>query len=700
MSSLLVISSSLNQMPLAWQSNADNIIASAATAVRSGRSFRPGVEFELCGVFCGVHLHDVDFNDRVWKSLVRIVDSGVSDHVVVEVGTAFHYEGAVYSCLVTLHKGQILFFRPANTVSVGPSHPSNRFISPWQPRSKVQFVQIPSAAGEFYNSGKKIPIGNYFLDLGGHTIYSIFQAEVGSDLWNRAVKAKADLVAIGYSHAFELHKVDRFLETLAKNSDHTTFVVNSIAGSESPKTVFEGGSWVVAGRRVHQLIDHLSLERNQHAEFLLTLDLQKRRKSESASWIPIHLKVDSDELHLNLEAQEPKETEQNGEVAGESAQPPTEPALGAPKISHPDHSELKIFEPLSDEETLITAMSTYLFHTLVETNACGFFLALSGGADSSLILSTVHFLAERIAKGSPSVKAAAKKLLGKLEADLDDPKSITAALIHVAYLPMHFSGATKRVAQELAKGVGCELLELPIENIFQSFRDTVEKKLDITADFTRENDSASAENLALQNLQARIRLVLSYYTAQLLHKKIPLRSYLLMLGTGNGSEVARGYYTKYDNSSGDINVVGSLQKTEILSILRFLSKRWPHIPALADIAAQPPSAELVPPKDGQGVQTDEADMGLSYPELDFLTQKVRGESLWGDSLVAAYQQEFPHHNAEEVVKKFLRNFQRNRHKVLTLPPSVHLTRLDLDGQFDTRPTMYKEDGLLGKRPTL
>ena len=39
-----------------------------------------------------------------------------------------------------------------------------------------------------------------------------------------------------------------------------------------------------------------------------------------------------------------------------------------------------------------------------------------------------------------------------------------------------------------------------------------------------------------------------------------IKNYLIVLATGNFSEVLRGYYSKYDNSSGDINLVGSLNK--------------------------------------------------------------------------------------------------------------------------------------------
>lgn len=49
--------------------------------------------------------------------------------------------------------------------------------------------------------------------------------------------------------------------------------------------------------------------------------------------------------------------------------------------------------------------------------------------------------------------------------------------------------------------------------------------------------------------------------------KYDLKSFLLVLATGNLSEVLRGYYTKYDNSSGDFDLVGSLDKNDIWALM-------------------------------------------------------------------------------------------------------------------------------------
>ena len=81
-----------------------------------------------------------------------------------------------------------------------------------------------------------------------------------------------------------------------------------------------------------------------------------------------------------------------------------------------------------------------------------------------------------------------------------------------------------------------------------------------------------AEDLALQNIQARSRLVSSYFIAQILNAKKICKKFLLVLGTGNSSEINRGYYTKYDNSSGDLGLIGSLCKEDLKRLVLYYAK--------------------------------------------------------------------------------------------------------------------------------
>lgn len=77
----------------------------------------------------------------------------------------------------------------------------------------------------------------------------------------------------------------------------------------------------------------------------------------------------------------------------------------------------------------------------------------------------------------------------------------------------------------------------------------------------------------------------------------------LVAGTGNRSEVYVGYFTKWGDGAHDFNPIYDLTVTEIYEFLRYLD-------APACIIDKAPSAGLF---DGQ---TDEADMGFKYADLD------------------------------------------------------------------------------------
>jgi NAD+ synthase len=77
----------------------------------------------------------------------------------------------------------------------------------------------------------------------------------------------------------------------------------------------------------------------------------------------------------------------------------------------------------------------------------------------------------------------------------------------------------------------------------------------------------------------------------------------MVVGAGNRSELAMGYFTKYGDGGVDILPLGNLVKEQVRELASFLG-----IPQ--QIIDKPPSAGL-----WQG-QTDEAELGLSYEELD------------------------------------------------------------------------------------
>lgn len=106
---------------------------------------------------------------------------------------------------------------------------------------------------------------------------------------------------------------------------------------------------------------------------------------------------------------------------------------------------------------------------------------------------------------------------------------------------------------------------------------------------------------AVLNLKPRIRMIINYFFANKLRR--------LVVGTGNKSEIMTGYFTKYGDGGVDFHPIGDLYKTEVYEIARFLG-----IPE--DIVKKTPTAGLYVG------QTDEAELGLSYPELDEILKAI------------------------------------------------------------------------------
>jgi NAD+ synthase len=121
---------------------------------------------------------------------------------------------------------------------------------------------------------------------------------------------------------------------------------------------------------------------------------------------------------------------------------------------------------------------------------------------------------------------------------------------------------------------------------------------------------ATRRQLARANVKPRLRMTTLYYLAN--------RYNGLVVGTGNKTELAIGYFTKYGDGGVDILPLGDLDKTAVRSLARALGVPEPVI-------SKPPSAGL-----WEG-QTDEAEIGLTYADLDRALASFAGGEI-GESL--------------------------------------------------------------------
>jgi NAD+ synthase len=86
----------------------------------------------------------------------------------------------------------------------------------------------------------------------------------------------------------------------------------------------------------------------------------------------------------------------------------------------------------------------------------------------------------------------------------------------------------------------------------------------------------------------------------------------LVVGTGNKTELAIGYFTKYGDGGVDVLPLGDLDKTAVRGLARELG-----VPDA--VISKAPSAGL-----WEG-QTDEAEIGVTYDELDRILASPAGQ---------------------------------------------------------------------------
>src|SRR3989338_5532698 len=106
---------------------------------------------------------------------------------------------------------------------------------------------------------------------------------------------------------------------------------------------------------------------------------------------------------------------------------------------------------------------------------------------------------------------------------------------------------------------------------------------------------------SLGNLKARIRMTLLYGNAY--------EQNALVLGTGNKTELAIGYFTKYGDGGVDLLPIGDLYKAQVRQLAR-------EVGVPNQIIDRPPTAGL-----WEG-QTDEEELGISYETLDAILKAM------------------------------------------------------------------------------
>jgi NAD+ synthase (glutamine-hydrolysing) len=207
-------------------------------------------------------------------------------------------------------------------------------------------------------------------------------------------------------------------------------------------------------------------------------------------------------------------------------------------------------------------------------------------------------------------------------------------------MPSQFSSkGSIEDARELAANLGIRWETIPIQDVFEKFKATLQPVF-----------KGRPEDTTEENIQARIRGT----TLMALSNKFGH----MLLTTGNKSELAVGYCTLYGDMNGGLGVIADVPKTMVYELARYINRQSPVIPENSITKA--PSAEL------RANQTDQ-DTLPPYDMLDAIIKHYIEESRSTAEIVKETGYD------EKLVRDIVRKIDLNEYKRKQAPPCLRVT---------------------------
>ncbi|CAD1480281.1 unnamed protein product [Heterotrigona itama] len=685
---------SLNQWALDFEGNSRRILQSIQEAKDAGATYRSGPELEISGYSCEDHFYEPDTLLHSWEVLATILKSPVTEDMLIDVGMPVMHKNVTYNCRVAFLNRRILLIRPKMQMCEDGNYRESRWFSPWTKERTVEDYFLPRMISQI-TSQTVVPFGDAVIS----TRDTCVGFEICEELWNPMSNHipmcldGVEIIANGSGSYFELRKAYVTVD-LVKSATFKSggcYMFSNLRGCDGSRLYFNGGSSITLNGQILNRGKQFALDEVE--VIVATFDLEDirsyrnniRSRSHVAARQPSYprVKVDFALTSDNLISTPPDR--------------PIDVDLG-PYENENTTGKLVYHTP---DEEISMAPACWLWDYLRRSCQGGFFLPLSGGVDSAssacMVYSMCDMIVDSVNKGDTQVLSDIRKIVGDCEYVPTDPKQLCNTLLVTCYMGTENSSSeTKARAAELASQIGSYHHSIVIDVAVSAILTIFQQVTKLTPRFKVQGGSPR-ENLALQNIQvgiflyARLRMVIAYLFAQLMLWVRGRPGGLLVLGSSNVDEALRGYFTKYDCSSADINPIGGIAKNDLKLFLSYFRKKH-GITALDKILDAPATAELEPLQGGQLAQLDEVDMGMTYKELGTFGRLRKQDCAGPFTMFCRLVHMWDKCSSKEVadkVKHFYRCYAINRHKMTILTPSCHAeTYSPDDNRFDHRPFLY------------
>lgn len=626
----------LNQTPLSWRRNADNIRAAVDSARHEGVSILCLPELCITGYGCEDAFHSPATQETAWQVLHELLPE--CEGLVVTLGLPVFYRNALFNAAALVVDGRVAGFVAKRNLASDGIHYEPRWFKPWPEgvRGTVELLD-----------GTPAPIGDLWFDVGGVRL----GFEICEDAWAvqrpgaRLARKGVDVILNTSASHFAFGKLEirkRFVEE-GSRAFGVVYLYANLVGNEAGRALYDGGALVAAGGAIVAQGPRFTYRDTGVTSAVVDVALSRMHRTRPVSFTPI---MDSDETDR---------------VVVPWQYPELEPVL--PRV------DLEPWEtgPWLKEEEFLRAEALGLFDYLRKSGLHGFAVSLSGGADSTAVATLVAFMV-RLGVAELGLGGLADRLghIPGLREATTVGEAVRRLLVCVYQGTANSSTTTREAARTVAEGLGAEFIAWEVGDLVGAYRSLVGGAVGRELSWERDD-------MALQNIQARVRAPGIWLLAN-------IRNFLL-LSTSNRSEAAVGYATMDGDTCGGLAPIAGIDKNYLRSWLRWLEVTGPTgmepVSAVGAVNALPPTAELRPP---ERHQTDEADL-MPYDVLDVIERAAIRDKLSPDDIHRLLVVRWPEHGPRTLagwVVRFFRLWARNQWKRERYAPSFHLDDENLD----------------------
>jgi NAD+ synthase len=225
----------------------------------------------------------------------------------------------------------------------------------------------------------------------------------------------------------------------------------------------------------------------------------------------------------------------------------------------------------------------FLKEYLLKTGAAGLVLGISGGQDSSLAGRLCQLAVEELAEEGHPARFIAMRLPYSVQHDEVDAQLALGFIKPQSVVTFNIHRAVDAFTAEFADGMGEHM-----------------------SDFVKGN------------VKARARMIAQYAIAG--------QHGMLVVGTDHAAEAVTGFFTKFGDGGADILPLSGLTKRQGRSMLIELG-------APARLYTKAPTADLLDHHPGQ---TDEANLGLTYEDIDDFLEGKAIDDVAADAIETRY----------------------------------------------------------------